>query len=191
VTRLDGVIYTHEHADHMHGIDDLREINRAMKAPLPIWASPRVLDSIAQRFPYVLEPLSDGPVIYKPVLVTHPAEDHFTIGTIPVTSFAQDHGFGPSLGLRFGPIAYSTDVVEIPEDSFAALAGVRVWIVGCLTENPHPTHAHVDKVLAWVARVRPERTILTHLGHRMDYRRLLARLPAGIEPAYDGMIVEA
>ena len=191
IDRVDGVLYTHEHADHLHGIDELREVNRAMNGPLPIWASQRVLDIIGERFGYVLTPLPEGSVIYKPVLQAHRAEGRFTVGTIPVAAFEQDHGYGPSLGFRFGPVAYSTDVVEMPEDSFAALAGIDVWIVGCMTDSPHPTHAHVDKVLAWAERVRPKRTVLTHLGLHLDHRRLMARLPTNVEPAYDGMVIEA
>ncbi|MDA8230104.1 MAG: MBL fold metallo-hydrolase [Magnetospirillum sp.] len=192
VNRLDAVIYTHDHADHLHGIDDLREVNRAMKGPLPIWASETTLATIGERFGYVLEPLSPGATsIYKPLLVPNIIRAPFAAGTIRVVPFDQDHGYGRTVGLRFGPIAYSTDVVAMPDESFAALAGIDTWIVGCLVDYPHMTHAHVDKVLEWAERVKPRRTVLTHMGPRLDYDALKARLPAHVEPGYDGMVLEA
>jgi phosphoribosyl 1,2-cyclic phosphate phosphodiesterase len=191
INRLDGVVYTHDHADHLHGIDDLREVNRAMKAPLPVWATEAVLATIGQRFAYAVEPLpADATNIYKPWLLPHVITGDFAVGGIPVRPFAQDHGYAETLGYRFGPIAYSTDVVTLPEEAFAVLAGVEVWIIGCLVDYPHPTHAHVDKALAWIERVAPKRAYLTHMGGRLDYDALKARLPAGVEPAYDGLVIE-
>lgn len=190
VNHLDAVVYTHNHADHLHGIDDLREVNRAMRKALPIWADAEVLATIGERFSYVLEPLApDATSIYKPLLVPHTITGPFAAAGMNVVPFQQDHGYCGTLGFRFGPVAYSTDAVELPEDAFDALAGVEVWIVGCLTDHPHPTHAHVDKVVEWSARVRPRLTLLTHMGPRLDYNALRARLPAGIEPAYDGQVV--
>ena len=192
VDRLDGVVYTHDHADHLHGVDDLREVNRAMRAALPVWASAEVLATISRRFAYVFEPLPpEATTIFKPLLVPHTVTGPFTVGGVKVTPFDQDHGYGRTLGLRFGPIAYSTDVVALPEESFAALAGVEIWVIGCLVDFPHPTHAHVDKVLSWVERVKPRRAVLTHMGPRLDYAALKARLPAHVEPGYDGMVIEA
>jgi phosphoribosyl 1,2-cyclic phosphate phosphodiesterase len=188
---LDGVLYTHEHADHLHGIDDLREINRAMQAPIPVWAMADVLEGIQRRFGYVLEPLAEGATnYYKPVLTPNPIVGPFRVGGIPVIPFDQDHGFCRTTGFRFGPLAYSTDVVALPEDSFAALAGIEVWIVGCLSDTPHPTHAHVDKALEWIARIGPRRAYLTHLSPRLDYRALAERLPPHVRPAHDGLTIE-
>jgi phosphoribosyl 1,2-cyclic phosphate phosphodiesterase len=189
VRALSGVLFTHDHADHLHGIDDLREVNRAMQAPLPIFAAPEVIDSIRRRFPYVLGSVEDGQSIYKPMLEPHAVTGPFAVGGMTVVPFEQDHGYCRTSGFRFGDFAYSTDVVELPEASFAALAGVRVWVVGCLTFTPHPTHAHLDKVLEWIARVRPERAYLTHMTPTLDYDALRAQLPAGVEPAYDGLIL--
>lgn len=194
VNRLDAVLFTHAHADHLHGIDDLRGINRAMGRPLPAYATAEAWEGIRSRFAYVLEPLPEGTsVYYKPQLsenVIRPGES-LSLGHVPVTAFDQDHGFSRTLGFRFGPIAYTTDAVELPEEAFAALAGVQVWIVGVLTDKPHPTHAHVAKALEWIERVRPARAVLSHLGFDLDYDALGARLPAGVEPAYDGMVLEA
>ena len=192
INRLDAVVYTHDHADHLHGIDDLREVNRAMKAPLPIWASEIALATISRRFSYAVEPMpADATSIYKPWLLPQVISGPFSVGNIPVQPFAQSHGDMETLGFRFGPIAYSTDVVDLSEEAFAVLAGVDVWILGCLTSDPHPTHAHVDKALEWIERVAPRRAFLTHMGPRLDYDTLNARLPVGVEPAYDGLEIEA
>jgi len=191
VKRLDGVLYTHDHADHLHGIDDLREVNRAMKAAIPIWGTPQVLETIGQRFGYVLEPLPEGTdTIYKPLLEPRVIDGPFRIGEINVIPFDQDHGYCRTTGFRFGKLAYSTDVVELPEAAFKALEGVEVWIVGCLLNSPHPTHAHVDKVLEWIKRVGAARVVLTHMGTGLDSEALRARLPAHAEPGYDGMVIE-
>jgi phosphoribosyl 1,2-cyclic phosphate phosphodiesterase len=111
-------------------------------------------------------------------------------GAIPVVSFDQDHGGVRSAGFRFGPVAYSADVLDLPDEAFEALAGVKVWIVDALRETPHPTHAHVDKALEWIRAVRPERAILTNLHVDLDYETLARRLPDGVEPAYDGLRFE-
>ncbi|MGE5505701.1 MAG: MBL fold metallo-hydrolase [Actinomycetota bacterium] len=190
VKRLDAVIYTHDHADHLHGLDDLREVNRAMKAPIAIHATAGVLETIERRFGYAIGPVEHGEPIYKPMLIPHRIDGPFRVGQVEVTPFDQDHGYARTVGLRFGPVAYSTDAVGLTEEAFTALAGIDTWIVGCLTDHPHPTHAHVDAVLAWVERVRPRRAVLTHMSARLDYHALKARLPAHVEPAWDGLVIE-
>ncbi|MDO8606308.1 MAG: MBL fold metallo-hydrolase [Phaeospirillum sp.] len=191
VAKVDGVIYTHDHADHLHGIDDLREINRATRQWLPVWGAPAVLDTARTRFPYAFEPMETmGEFIYRPLLEAKEIHGPFSIAGIDIVPFDQDHGYSRTLGLRFGSIAYSTDVVEIPEESFAVLAGVELWIIGCLVDHPHATHAHVDKALEWISRVKPRRAVLTHMGPRLDYETLCARLPSGVVAAYDGLILE-
>lgn len=188
VRHLDAVLYTHDHADHCHGIDDLREVNRAMAAPLPIFAAAETLAGISTRFSYVLGKVGEGHTIYKPMLIPHTVEGPFTVGAgLRVIPFEQDHGYMRTLGFRFGDFAYSTDLVNLPEDSFKTLEGIDTWLVGCLTYDPHSTHAHLDKVLDWIDRLRPRRAILTHMTPSMDYDTLRARLPEGVEPAYDGM----
>lgn len=189
VRRLDAVLYTHDHADHCHGIDDLREVNRAMRAPLPIFASPETLAGIRTRFSYVLGEVDEGHSIYKPMLIPTEIQGPFTIGPLGVVPFDQDHGHMRTLGFRIGAFAYSTDVVDLPETSFAALAGIDTWLVGCLSYDPHPTHAHLDKVLGWIERVKPRRAFLTHLTPSLDYDALRARLPAHVAPAYDGLTI--
>jgi phosphoribosyl 1,2-cyclic phosphate phosphodiesterase len=109
---------------------------------------------------------------------------------MPVEVFRQDHGVMDSLGVRIGGFAYSTDVVALPEESIASLEGVDTWVVGCFQRGPHKVHASLGQVVEWVERLRPRRTVLTHMGSSMDYRSLLRELPAGIEPGFDGMVLE-
>ncbi len=194
VEHLDAVIYTHGHADHLHGIDDLRAVNRVIKDWLPAYADSTTWDDIATRFGYVLEPLNnDTNFIYKPCLVRHDITvgETFTIGDFNISVMDQDHGFSRTLGFRFNNFAYSTDVVEMPEESLTALEGIDTWLAGALWDRePHVTHAHIDKVLEWGERIKPRRLVLTHLSHRIDYETVLARLPDYAELAYDGMVFE-
>jgi len=193
IGKLSAVILTHAHADHLHGIDDLRAVNFLMQAPLPLHASPATLAEVERRFGYALKPLGASSDYYRPALVPTPIDGPtFAVGGITFQCFDQDHGIGgTTLGLRFGKMAYSTDVVRLPAAAFEVLAGVDLWIVDCLRFTPHPTHAHFDQTMEWIGRVKPRRAVLTHMGHMMDYRALAARCPPGVEPAYDGMVIDA
>ena len=190
VGRLDAVVMTHAHADHLHGIDDLRALNRLMGQQIPLWANSKTLAEIRRRFGYVFDPPSEPGRFYKPCLVAHEISGPFAIDGIAIAPFAQDHGFSTTLGFRIGPMAYSTDVVELDDAAFAALAGVELWIVDCFRRAPHPTHSHLDKTLGWIARVGPRRAVLTHMEQSLDYRELCAELPAGVEPGQDGLVIE-
>jgi phosphoribosyl 1,2-cyclic phosphate phosphodiesterase len=190
VGRLDAVVMTHAHADHLHGIDDLRALNRLMGQEIPLWADTKTLAEIRRRFGYVFDPPSEPGRFYKPCLVAHEISGPFAIDGIAIAPFAQDHGFSTTLGFRIGPMAYSTDVVELDDTAFAALAGVELWIVDCFRRAPHPTHSHLDKTLGWIARVGPRRAVLTHMEQSLDYRELCAELPAGVEPGQDGLVIE-
>jgi phosphoribosyl 1,2-cyclic phosphate phosphodiesterase len=148
---------------------------------------------IRKRFGYTLEPQpADAHWFSRPVLVPHEIVDGdtFTIGDIRVQAFEQLHGRMVTLGFRFNDVAYSTDVAELPETSFAALAGLRLWILGVFSERPFPTHCHLAQGLEWIARVRPEAAVLTHLSSELDYDALVRRLPPHIAPAYDGMTID-
>jgi phosphoribosyl 1,2-cyclic phosphate phosphodiesterase len=190
IDRLDAVIYTHGHADHLHGIDDLRGLNRIMQRPIPIYADRRTLETIRTRFGYVFAPIAAGEGYYKPTLEPREITGEFVVAGLRVTPFEQDHGFSKTLGFRFGRFAYSTDVAELDDAAFAALAGVEIWIVDCLRDEPHPTHSHLTKTLAWIERVGCRRAILTHMDPGFDYERLRQALPDPVEPGFDGLVID-
>ena len=190
-TWLSGVVYTHGHADHTHGLDDLRGINVAMGTPLDIYADRATLDDLFQRFGYCFTPINPGAIYYKPLLVAHEITGPVTIGNMEILPFEQDHGWMKSLGLRFGDFAYSTDVVKLNDAAFDALHGIDTWIIDCVRIAPaHPVHAHLELTLEWVERVKPRRAWLTHMNQTMDYDKVMRMLPPGVEPAYDGLVIE-
>ncbi|TCS64365.1 MBL fold metallo-hydrolase [Varunaivibrio sulfuroxidans] len=193
VKSLDGVVFTHAHADHLHGIDDLRGINRLMNANISAYGDAATFTAIRQRFDYILEPLSQGAQFYyKPTLTEHRIVngETFHIGPIAVTCFEQNHGYGHTLGFRFDNFAYSTDLMALPDEAFDLLVGVKTWVIGAFTDHKHPTHASVDQALEWIDRVKPERAVLTHMSPRLDYRTLRSSLPDNVLPAYDGMVLD-
>jgi phosphoribosyl 1,2-cyclic phosphate phosphodiesterase len=188
--RIDAVLFTHAHADHLHGIDDLRGFNRLMRLPIPVYAHERTLADIERRFDYVFTPVEPGGSFYKPTLMPHAIDGPFELAGLAVTPFEQDHGFSKTLGFRLGAVAYSTDVVELDDAAFEILAGVELWVVDCLRYEPHPTHSHLAKTLSWIERVKPRRAVLTHMDVDLDYATLRRQLPAGVEPGYDGLVIE-
>ncbi|MCC7426019.1 MAG: MBL fold metallo-hydrolase [Alphaproteobacteria bacterium] len=192
VGEVDAVVYTHAHADHVSGLDDLRIVNRRIRRVLPAYGAAGTLDEIARRFDYAFVK-DDGPVgFWRPALLPLPVVpgSRFTAAGLEIETIVQDHGVMASLGLRIGRFAYSTDVVRLEAAALAALAGLDTWIVGCFQRRPHKTHAHVAQVLEWVALLRPRRTILTHMGPDLDWAWMRANLPPGVEAAYDGMRLE-
>lgn len=190
VTDLDAVLYTHGHGDHCHGIDDLRWFVYARGVPIPAYMNAATRQKMVRRFDYAFESSAKPSSLYKPLLDDHTIEGPFEVGALGVMPFTQSHGQETTLGYRFGPAAYSTDVVELDDAAFEALAGVELWIVDCLRMAPHPTHAHFNKTLEWIERVKPKRAILTHMNHTLDYDTLAALCPPGVEPGYDGLVVE-
>jgi phosphoribosyl 1,2-cyclic phosphate phosphodiesterase len=194
VKRLDALLLTHDHADQCHGIDDIRAFALRQRRLITCWSDRETHDSLLRRFGYVFHGQGAYPAIAD-IRLTPPHGTRWRVdgpsGSIPVVTFEQDHGFGlKSLGYRFGPVAYSSDVVDLPEASFAALEGLDLWIVDALRYTPHPTHAHVDKTLAWIERVRPRRALLTNMHIDLDYAELASRLPDGVTPAHDGLGLE-
>jgi phosphoribosyl 1,2-cyclic phosphate phosphodiesterase len=189
VPRIDALLYTHAHADHITGVDDVRILNRLVNRPLDAFATQPTLDELTRRFAYAFRPW-EPPGFYRPVLVPRPVTpgDTLDVAGLSVRLFAQDHGRVRTLGLRIGPFGYSTDVVGLDEAAFAALEGIDTWVVGCfLRHGPHTTHANLPTVLDWARRVRPRRVVLTHMGTEMDWAWMQANLPDGVEAGYDGM----
>ncbi len=191
IPRVDAVFYTHGHADHIAGLDEIRILNRLLGAPMPTYATEATFADLRRRFDYAFKPWN-GNGFYRPALDVHvvTAGETVDILGLPVRLFEQDHGFVTTLGLRIGGFAYCTDVVKLDETALAALGGLDVLIVDCFTSGPaHPTHANLKQVLAWVERLAPKRTILTHMGPNMDYGWLAANLPRGVEPGFDGLVI--
>lgn len=185
--RIDAVFYTHSHADHTHGINDLRNVNKLMKAAIPIYADQKTMDDLKTCFAYIFQPDSKK-AFFKPLLEENLIEGDFHFKDIPVTVIQQSHGVaGDTLGFRIGDFAYCTDVVDFPEGEFEKLRGIKTWIVDCFRETPHPTHAHMQKVIDWVEELGVAKTYLTHMCHELDYDKTCRKLPNHIRPSYDGL----
>ncbi|TNF64632.1 MAG: MBL fold metallo-hydrolase [Rhodobacteraceae bacterium] len=190
--RLDGVVYTHSHADHVHGIDDLRMIVFNMRARLPVWADGDTQNALFSRFGYAFVQPEGSP--YPPILdmktISGPFEVPGPGGPIPFRPFEVGHGSIEALGFRIGPLAYLPDAAEIYDAAWAELADLDVWIVDALRRTPHPTHAHLARTLEWIDRAAPRRAVLTNMHVDLDYATVLAETPEIVEPAYDGMVIE-
>lgn len=191
VGHLDGVVYTHSHADHVHGIDDLRQIVFNLRRRLPVWADGPTQDALISRFGYAFVQPAGSP--YPPILDLRAIDGAFEVpgpaGPITFHPFTADHGSMDALGFRIGGLAYLPDAVAIPAESWALLEGLDCWIVDALRRKPHPTHAHLAMTLDWIARARPQRAVLTNMHLDMDFATLQGELPAGVEPAHDGMVL--
>ena len=195
VNTLDGVIYTHSHADHTHGIDDLRSIwLNTHHRLVDVYADAATLTRLNEAFGYCFATTPGGS--YPPILKAHTisAGAPFKIdgegGAITITPFRQIHGDIDTLGLRIGALAYSCDVSGLPDESLPALAGLDVWIVDALRYTPHPSHFSLREALQWIDRLKPKRAVLTHMHIDLDYATVHAEVPAAVEPGYDGLRVE-
>lgn len=198
VNSLDGVLLTHEHADHTHGIDDLRPIFVRARKQLDIYMDELTAKAVTTKFDYCFA--SPPGSNYPPIATAQPltAGQPFTItgrgGAIEALPVLQEHGDIPSLGFRFGGrvggLAYSCDIKALPPESLAAMTDLDVWIVDALRYAPHPSHMALGETLDWIARIKPKRAILTNLHADLDYEELRQKLPPGVEPAYDGMRID-
>jgi phosphoribosyl 1,2-cyclic phosphate phosphodiesterase len=191
VGTLDAVVYTHSHADHMHGIDDLRQIVFNMRARIPVWADGPTQEALLSRFGYAFTQPEGSP--YPPILDLHTIAGEVRIsgagGEVALTPFRAEHGAMDALGFRIGPLAYLPDVVALPPESWQHLAGLDCWVLDALRRRPHPTHVHLEMSLEWIAKMAPARAVLTNMHVDLDYAELAAELPPRIEPAYDGLVI--
>ena len=183
--KLDAVLYTHEHYDHMGGADDLRVDVNEKTGNLPVYLSKSALGHFKGMLDYLFLPGTKDKSIFD-VHIVKPYQP-IQINGIEVLPIPQKHGGGTSMGYRIGNMAYSTDVVSMNDRAFEALSGIKVWILGVVTPIKNPKHINVDTALEWIERVNPEQAYFTHMGSRMDYDTLCRTLPANIRPVYDGM----
>ena len=192
VGNLDGVLYTHEHADHVHGLDDLRMIVFNQRRRLPVWADGKTANSLLSRFGYAFAQPEGSP--YPPILDLRPLDGPVRIegagGPVEAAPFEVSHGSIDSLGFRIGPLAYLPDVVKMTEEGWAALEGAECWVVDALRYDPHPTHAHLALTLDWIARSAVRHAVITNMHIDLDYETLKAETPDHVEPAYDGMRID-
>ena len=194
VEKLDGVLFTHDHADHSHGIDDVRPIALHQRRRVDVYLDTQTSVALHAKFGYCFAtpPGSD----YPPIVTEHriaagaPVTIEGEGGVVAATPYVQLHGAGTTLGFRFGTFAYSCDVSAIPDETARHLQGLDVWILDALRYKPHPSHFSVDEALAWVDRIKPRRAVLTNLHTDLDYETLRHVLPANVEPAFDNMVIE-
>lgn len=184
---LDAVIWTHEHADHVFGIDDLRQVFHLLGHPVAGYARATTRGPLEDMFSYVFHG-RDG---YPPTVALHDLPDVLQIGAITVRTVDQPHGSITSAGLRFEcdgkSVGYSTDISDLTDGMRVLYERLDLWILDALRRQPHPTHPHLAQALGWIAELAPGRAALTHMDHSMDYATLVAELPMGVEPGYDGL----
>ncbi|MFV2034135.1 MAG: MBL fold metallo-hydrolase [Halocynthiibacter sp.] len=189
---LDAVIYTHSHADHVHGLDDLRMIVFNMRARIPVWADSATQIDLLSRFGYAFEQPEGSP--YPPILEMRTIDGDITIegagGPLVLSPFKVGHGSIDALGFRIGGLAYLPDVAKMYDAAWQAVAGLDIWVLDALRRSPHPTHTHLEQSLEWIARAAPRRAVLTNMHIDLDYATLDAETPAHVTPAYDGMVLE-
>jgi len=192
VAHLDGVVYTHPHADHVHGVDDLRMVVMSMGARLPVWADGPTADALVSRFGYVfVQPEGSA---YPPILDLHPIDGPVCVngagGELTLIPFRAKHGRIDALGFRIGTLAYLPDVSALYDETRTALTGLDTLIIDALRRSPHPTHAHLDQTLEWIAELAPKQAVLTNMHNDLDYATVQDETPANVTPAYDGMVLE-
>ncbi len=192
VGELDAVVYTHQHADHVHGLDDLRMIVFNIGRRLPVWADGPTQEALISRFGYAFVQPEGSP--YRPILDLHgidgPVQVDGAGGMLTLVPFTVGHGSIDALGFRIGGLAYLPDVAEMYDAAWQAVQGLDVWVLDALRRKPHPTHSHLEQSLDWIARAGPKRGILTNMHFDLDYRTLCDETPENVTPAHDGMVIE-
>ncbi|MDF0604439.1 MBL fold metallo-hydrolase [Neisseriaceae bacterium TC5R-5] len=184
LTQVDAVLYTHPHADHLNGIDDLRAFCYLKQGSIPLYGNAFTLDNIRTRFGYALQPPSK--MWDKPVLFLEEVHTALTLGGVSITPIPLQHGNWPCLGWRIGDMAWLTDLSHIPDSSLVLLQGLQLLFLDCLNHDPYPSHLGVKQAFAWAQRIAAKRTVLIHMTHRLEYQTLSAECPPGIEVGYDG-----
>lgn len=191
VGKLDSVVFTHAHADHTHGLDDLRMVVFNMRKRLNVWADGPTQASLMSRFGYAFVQPEGSP--YPPILDMHTISGPVRIkgagGTIELRPFEVNHGAIDALGFRIGDVAYLPDAASLTDEARAALTGLDVWIVDALRRDPHPTHSHLAQTLDWIEEIRPAQAVLTNMHIDLDYATVDAETPAHVTPAFDGMVI--
>lgn len=189
IERIDAVLFTHCHADHIHGIDDLRAFNHVQGSSIPCYGNPETIERIRSSFEYIFnDKAGDG---WKPSLTATAVESPFEISGIEIIPVEVVHGRARILGYRIGKVAYITDCNSIPPESKEKLRDLEALVLGALRYKPHPTHFNIPQAIEVAEELKPRRCIFTHLGHNLDYKVDNPKLPEGVELAYDGMIIEA
>ncbi len=191
--KIDALLITHTHSDHVAGLDDLRAFYWPDRVELPIYATAQHGKDIRDRFPYLFQKLAGSPSYFVPPMDLNviSAGERLKIGDLDIDILHQEHGNAMSLGFLFNEkFAYSTDVVDMPEESFAMLSDLDLWIVEALRETPHSSHSHYAQTFSWIERIKPARAVLTHLGLEADYVTLANMCPPNVEPGVDGMVFE-
>lgn len=191
--KLDGVLFTHAHADHINGFDDLKQFAYNAGQLLKVYGTQETLDEISVRHSYAYCPVDNNACLYKP-FVENSVIDYYTdlkIGDIDIKTFKQDHYLCNTVGYRFGDVAYSVDMKNLDEEALEALKGVKIWIVDSYGyHHAGVTHANLEQIFGWLEILKPEMTYCTVLNNKMDYNKLCKELPDNVRPCYDGMVIE-
>lgn len=192
ISKVDSILYTHAHADHVHGIDDIKSLNHLRQGVINAYGDEKTIDEITNRFAYCFREPRPEYGWFRPSLVANKIKigESFQLGEFTITAFMQNHGNVHSLGYRINNFVYSTDVKSFPEESKQWLHDADVWVVDALRPDAAPTHSHLAQTLEWIDEFKPKRAVLTHMGGQMDYDQLKATLPDTVEPAFDGLVIE-
>lgn len=184
--KIDAVLYTHMHADHIHGINDLRSLSLISKNKIPAWGSKETIEYLTDNFSYIFKSTK----LYEPIMFANLISENFKVYDFEIISFQHNHGNIDCTTYRINNFSYSTDIKKFYEGSLDKLKNTNIWVIGCLRMDSHPNHASFDQIIEYINYVKPKKTYLTHLTGLMDYDELLKRCPNNVEPAYDGLEFE-